>query len=271
MNNSCLIDNHVHSDNSPDGNHSCMFICENAVEKGLRAIAITDHCETDSFYEEHYDRSSMQSYFEILKAKAAYTGKLLVLRGIELGQAAYNKELAEKIITKQKYDIVIGSIHNLRGIPDFYSMENFTEKQAYGYMLDYIKELTILTDWGKFDTLAHITYPLRYFYSKSNISVDMNVFKNQTDELLALLAEKELALEINTGGLRQPLNKLSPDIDLIKRFKQLGGKYITLGSDAHYSEDLASGFDKAIEAAKASGFDSCVFYQNHHPMEVPFE
>lgn len=271
MANSCLIDNHVHSDNSPDGNHSCMFICENAVAKGLRAIAITDHCETDTYYQEHYDRSSMQSFFEISKAKTAYTGKLLVLKGIELGQAAYNKELAEKIITKQNYDVIIGSIHNLRNTEDFYFMKSFTEETAFTYMTEYVNELKILADWGKFDILAHITYPLRYFYSKSNISFDMNILKKDTDELLSLLAEKELALEINTGGLRQPLNKLSPDIDLIKRFKELGGKYITLGSDAHYAEDLASDFDKAVEAAKQAGFEYCVFYQNHHPMEVLFE
>ena len=61
--------------------------------------------------------------------------------------------------------------------------------------------------------------------------------------------EKEKALEINTGGLRQPLNKLSPEFETIKRFKDMGGKFITIGSDAHYAEHLASGFAEAKEAA----------------------
>lgn len=270
MDKCCLVDNHVHSDNSPDGNHSCMFICENAVAKGLRAIAITDHCETDVYKKERYDRSTMHAYFETLKAKASYTGKLVVLRGIELGEPTYDIPLAEKIIARQEYDIVIGSIHNLRDTEDFYFMKSFEEKQAYELMEQYIHELLLLVDWGKFDTLAHITYPLRYYYAQSGISIDMSRFKKQTDELLALLAEKELALELNTGGIRKPIGKLSPEADLVKRFHELGGKYITFGSDAHYVQDLAADFDKALEAAKYAGFKSCVFYQNRQPMEIPF-
>ena len=210
MNNSCLIDTHVHSDNSPDGNHSCTFLCEQAVEKGLRAIAITDHCETDTYLKDHYDRSTMQSYLEILKAKVSFTGELIVLRGIELGQAVYDIPLAEKILAKQEYDIVIGSIHNLRGREDFYFMKQFTEEEAYAQTEEYLQELLLLTQWGKFDVLAHLTYPLRYFYARSGIQIDMTRFQKQTDELLALLAEKERALEINTAGLRQPVSVRRP-------------------------------------------------------------
>lgn len=269
MNNSCLIDTHIHSDNSPDGHHSCMFLCEQATEQGMRAIAITDHCETDTYREDNYERSIMQSYLEILKAKTSFTGKLIVLRGIELGQAAYDLPLAEKIIQMQEYDIIIGSIHNLRGRQDFYFMESFTEQEAYSIMSEYLKELLILTDWGKFDTLAHITYPLRYFYARNQIHIDMSRYRKETDELLALLAEKEKALEINTAGLRQPIHALSPEKELVRRFHELGGKYITFGSDAHYAEDIAKGLPEAREAALFAGFDCCVFYQNHHPMEIP--
>ncbi len=270
MNNCLLVDTHLHSDNSPDGHHSAMFICESAAEKNLKAISFTDHCEIDVFYQDHYDRSTVQSYFEVLKARDAYRGKLVVLRGIELGEPTYNLALAEKVISRLDYDIVIGSLHNLRGLQDFYYMEHFTVEETKRYLTEYYDELIRMADWGRFDTMAHITYPLRYFYSRSGISVDMNEYKKQTDELFSLLAEKEIALEINTGGLRQPLNKLSPEADLIKRFRELGGKYVTFGSDAHYVEHLAKDFDKAAEAAKYAGFDCCVFFQNHNPMEIPF-
>ena len=43
------VDLHVHTDNSPDGNHSAMFICEKAELTELRALAFCDHCEIDSF------------------------------------------------------------------------------------------------------------------------------------------------------------------------------------------------------------------------------
>ena len=50
-----LIDMHVHSDNSPDGNHTAMYVCEKAELMGVRALAFTDHCEVDSYYDESYD------------------------------------------------------------------------------------------------------------------------------------------------------------------------------------------------------------------------
>ena len=36
-----LIDSHIHSDNSPDGNNSVMFMCETAIQKNLKKCAFT--------------------------------------------------------------------------------------------------------------------------------------------------------------------------------------------------------------------------------------
>ena len=39
-----LIDSHVHSDNSFDGNDPVIKMCEMAELRGFGAVAITDHC-----------------------------------------------------------------------------------------------------------------------------------------------------------------------------------------------------------------------------------
>lgn len=70
------LDLHVHTDNSPDGNHTAMFICEKAEFDGMRAIAFTDHCEVDSYKEESYDKRVQQAYFEMTKAQLAFRGKV---------------------------------------------------------------------------------------------------------------------------------------------------------------------------------------------------
>ena len=57
----------------------------------------------------------------------------------------------------------------------------------------------------------------------------------------------------------------------MKRFRELGGRYITFGSDAHYVRDLAGHFDAALEAAQYAGFPCSVFYQQRSPMEMPFD
>ena len=135
----------------------------------------------------------------------------------------------------------------------------------------YFDEIIEMLKWGKFDVLAHLTYPLRYFYSKSNLDIDLDKFKDQIDEILTLAAKKGKALEINTAALRQPLNKLSPEVDIIKRFKELGGKYVSVGSDAHYAEHLSADIDMAYSAALEAGFDSITFFQKRTPMEMKIE
>ena len=42
------LDLHTHTDSSPDGENAVMYMCEAAQKNGIRAIAFTDHCETDS-------------------------------------------------------------------------------------------------------------------------------------------------------------------------------------------------------------------------------
>ncbi|MEG2396543.1 MAG: histidinol-phosphatase HisJ family protein [Oscillospiraceae bacterium] len=265
------IDLHVHTDNSPDGNHSAMFICEKAEMGELRAIAFCDHCEVDSFYEESYDKRIRQAYFEMVKAQSAFRGKVVVLRGIELAQPHYLPELANDILSKYKYDQVIGSIHNLREKQDFYFIESFTKNEAELLFNEYLDEILNMLEWGDFDVLAHLTYPLRYFFAKSQISIDVNDYKKKIDEILKLTAEKEKSLEINTAGLRQPIGKLSPEFETVKRFHELGGKFVSFGSDAHFADDLAKGIDEAFDVMKAAGFTETTFFQQRTPLQMKIE
>lgn len=266
-----LVDMHVHTDNSPDGHHSAMFICEKAELMGVRALAFTDHCEIDTYYKETYDKRVKQSFFEISKAQSAFRGKVLVLRGIELAQGHYDKHLSDTVISRYDYDVVIGSVHALRKMTDFCHLESYTEEQVRQYTEKYFREIYNLIKWGHFDILAHLTYPFRYFYQTGGIEVDIHDYDSQVDELLGLLAESEKALEINTAGLRLPIGKLSPEADTVKRFKELGGKYVTFGSDAHYADDLTAGLEIAYDTMKQAGFSEFTLYQKRTPILMPIE
>lgn len=267
-----IVDLHIHTDNSFDGNHSATFFCEKAEMMDLRAVAFTDHCEVDQFRgDKNYDKRIFQAFFEIAKVRSAFRGKLLILNGIELGQPAFDIETANDIVSRYDYDHVLGSVHNLRGKEDFYFMKDLKPQEACKLLKEYFDELIIMLKWGNFDVLAHLTYPLRYFYSQSNLSIDLIDYKKQIDEILLLTAKGDKALEINTAALRQPLNKLSPEVDIVKRFKELGGKYVSVGSDAHYAEHLACDIDKAYACALEAGFDSITFFQKHTPMQMKIE
>lgn len=267
-----LIDLHAHTDNSFDGHHSTMFLCETAYMKGLRAVAFTDHLEMDAFFRDSFDRTAIQSFFEVAKARSAFNGKLMVCVGAELGQAVYNKPVSEKLLDTMKYDFVIGAIHNLPEVQDFYYMDFNDESIDYMELLrQYFEWELKLAEWARFDTLAHLTYPLRYIVGNYKKPVDMSKFSEIIDEILITLIKNEKALEINTAGLRQPIGVTSPDESILKRYKELGGKLITVGSDAHYAEHLGAGIEQGYELALKCGFDSIAVYQNRTPTMVPIE
>ena len=172
-------------------------MCEKACEKGIKAIAFTDHIEVDCYYEEHYDKVTVQAYF------------------------------AEKILNDHKYDIILGSIHNLRGEDDFCFLDYFNN-DVDEILNEYFDEICGLADWGKFDSLAHLTYPLRYIEGEAGIHVDLSKYSSKIDEALRTLAEKDRALEINTSGLFNKIGKTLPEENIVRRFRELGGKLVTI-------------------------------------------
>lgn len=264
-----LIDMHTHSDHSFDGHHSCMLLCESAVEKNIDGIAITDHCEVDS---KNFDFRAFCSnqIVDTCKAKKFFEGSLLVLQGIELGQAIYNKELAECILNKYHYDFVLGSIHNLENMQDFYFLD-FDKYDVYNLLDKYFDAIIELCNWNKFDSLAHLTYPLRYITERTNINVDLNKFSDKIETILKTLIQNEKALEINTSGLFQKINDFLPNKKIVKLYKDLGGEFITIGSDSHYCNKIGAGIIDGLRLANECGFDNITIYQHRNPILLPIE
>ncbi len=268
-----LVDTHTHTDNSFDGNCSAMLMCEQAVHKGVKFLAITDHFDVD-FYERHsLAVRQMQSYVETCKAREAFKDKLTVLAGIEMGQPTYEQQLSEKSLEKFNYDFVIGSIHNLRNMTDFCELDytNLSDDEIYSLLEQYFKEELLLAQWNGFDTLAHLTYPLRYLAANNRRNITTKRFCDIIDEIFKTLIQNGKALEINTSGLRQPIGKTMPDEEYISRYRQLGGELITLGSDAHFTEHIAAGIHQGLEMAVGAGFEYVTVFQSRKPVAIKIE
>lgn len=264
-----LIDMHVHTDNSPDGVHSPMFVCEHAVGKHLGAVAFTDHCEVDTFFSQKYNSMVFHSYFECSKARAAFEGQLLVLIGLEIGQPLSNKELADKIVNDRPYDFILGSIHTPKGYNGADIKEvPYDEIDVYKFMSEYFYELSEVANWSGCDSLAHITAPMRRIEGRHKIDFDYTKIQKATDILLKEIILNDKSLEINTSGLRQPIGKTMPEECILRRYKELGGTRITVGSDAHTAYDVGKGLEEGIKLAKKCGFQKFTFYVKREPMEV---
>ena len=264
---------HTHTDNSFDGNHSTMYMCECAELSGLRGIAFTDHVEIDIFEQGEFNRWARQSYFEIIKARAAFMGKLTVFAGVELGEATYDIPTAEKLLSTLRYDFVIGSIHNLPGEEDFcfLDVDNTSDEEIRNILLRYFEEERKLAEWGKVDTIGHLTYPLRYIVGEHGRKVDLRDYSREIEAVLRAIVHSGIALEINTSGLFQKLGTTMPAEDVIALYRSLGGELITIGSDAHYGEHLGRGICDAMALAERCGFHKLTIYQNREPIQMAME
>ena len=267
-----ISDNHTHSKNSFDGNDSVMMMCERAANLGLYSMTVTDHCECNEYYGNKdnidYKKAIEGSIKDTAKARAMYMNKLTVYTGIELGQPYQNMEAAKEVLSFTEYDFVIGSLHNLRNELDFYFLE-YTPKKALELLDRYFEELTELVGTGCFDTLAHLTYPMRYISANPEITVNISYFQKGIDKVLKMLAESDRALEVNTSGLRQVIGKTMPDEDIIRRFRELGGKYVTIGSDAHRWGDVGAGIEDGMRVLLKCGFTHFTVYEKRKPKLLP--
>ena len=170
----------------------------------------------------------------------------------------------------ENVDFILASVHNVNNMDDFYYMD-YKEETVYNILGIYFDEILKVIEWGHFDSLAHLTYPLRYILSNSSININISKCYDKIDMILKALVNVRKALEINTSGLRQQINMTLPNLDIIKRFKQFGGEFITVGSDAHKPEDVSKGIKEGISIAKEAGFSYITVYRKRKPYRVEID
>ena len=273
-------DCHTHSTNSPDGCNAPEAMILRAIELGIGTYALTEHCEVNRWfcydhYREHfnpedtYDFSNdfENSMCDNMRMKEKYAGKLTFINGIELGQAQFNTGLAIAVAEDKRLDFVIGSVHQVRGYDDF-AFTDFNKVDAQTLVDKYYSEIYEICQCGCFDVLGHLTYPLRYIEGNWGIKVDMEINKEIIYASMKLLAEKGKGIEINTSGLRQKYGKTFPDLEYVKLFRDAGGEIISVGSDAHCTEDLGKGIPEGIEIAKEAGFDRIAYFIERKPQFI---
>ena len=73
-------------------------------------------------------------------------------------------------------------------------------------------------------------------------------------------------IEINTSSHRYGLKDSTPSRDILKLYKELGGKIITIGSDSHKIEHLGAYIDEAKELLKELGFEFYCTFEKMKPI-----
>lgn len=262
------IDQHVHSTISHDGISSYEEYIELARLKNTKEITFTEHfdiydgIETKlktlniNFYKKQFDNIKNNPY------------DVKVNFGIEVGLQPDEREKINSTLNQYDFDFIIGSSHitckkDIAKDSSFF--EGLTRHEAY---LEYFKEvLKNIQIYHNFDVYGHLDYVVRYggYLEKSIV---YNEFKEILDEILITLIKNDKGIEVNTSGIRYNCYSPHPNIEFLKRYKELGGSIITIGSDAHTINHLSSNFDKAFQLLQYLGFDEyAVFHERKIEMQ----
>ena len=227
-----MFDIHVHSRFSCDSKSEMKDCIIAAAEKGLDGICITDHAEFNPT-DEGYNFYNEEEYFiEFNENKK--TAPIKLLSGCEIGGGPHvYPEDFERYINKP-YDAVLVSVHNWYGDTFASEMAKHPIPIEESYEL-YWNEVLNSVLHGGFDILAHIDFPKRYY---KRLLYDEKVLRL----IFEIIIKKNIALEINTSTLKD-LGEAMPGPDILNIYKDCGGRYVSLGSDAHIISSIGEGFE----------------------------
>ncbi len=254
-----LYDTHMHTRFSTDSRMTIDEATARGRELGL-GIIVTEHLDLD--YPE--PKAFVFDVDEYLRAYAAYRSDRVLL-GIEIGMRVDQTPGNAAVVGGHGFDFVIGSIHVIDRI-DIYQ-EGFylrrSKAEVYGQYLASMADCLGCYDF--IDSLGHVDYIARYARYKDP-ELHYGEFAAALDAVLARLAQAEKALEINTRRLGDA-DAVAALLPIYHRFRQLGGKLVTIGSDAHRPGEIGKHFAVAVDMAAACGLKP-VYYKERKPEYV---
>ncbi len=225
-----MYDFHMHSRVSFDGHDPGESLARAALEKGMREICFTDHMDYDPLAEKQTMLFTQERY------GAEYDGLALpglkIRLGVEFGMNPDNADTFRQDVKAREYDFVLGSVHFVDGLDVYWKpyWEGKTVEQAERRYLE--ETLTCVQRQDAFDVLAHLNFLSKAPACPLPRPLPYETHRELVDEILRTLAAKGKGLEMNTSGVDRGVDFL-PTLDFFRRFKELGGEIVTVGSDAH--------------------------------------
>lgn len=264
-------DFHVHSSFSGDSDTEMELMIKQAISLNLDSLCITEHYDEDLVIDGVVPNLlDFEGYQEhLLELKDKYSKEIDLLLGIEFGIQPYLYPRLSEVARQIPFDFILCSNHVVNGM-DPYTKEYYNGKSKQQAYQEYFEELLMnATNFQDYDVYGHLDYVIRYgpYEEKQYLYKD---FTDVLDALLKIIIHNGKGIELNTSGYRYQLGNPHPTIEVIKRYRELGGEIITIGSDAHCTEQLCAYFDQAEAVLKNAGFKYYTVFKNRKPEFISF-
>lgn len=266
---SITADCHLHSSHSGDSDAPMEQMILEGISRGLTTMCFTEH--NDFEFPDSPDGPGAQfllntdSYlYELIGLKEKYAGQLRILFGVELGLQPQLMRRNAVYAKSYDFDFIIGSAHLCHGQDVYYPsfFEGRRDEDAYREYFESILEN--IRKFSSFDVLGHLDYVVRYGASMDR-DYSYDKYRDILDRILELLLEKGRGIEVNTGGIKKGMQDLHPCMGILKRYRELGGEIVTVGSDAHGPAQVADCFGRACDVLKECGFRYYSIFEKRIP------
>ena len=267
------VDTHLHTVRSPDAREDALIdaYCELALERGIGELAITDHVDLDPTMPAYGFASFEDRERDVREAQERWADRgLAIAFGVEITyERAYEDDIRDWL-GRHPHDFVIGSVHisavspyKASNVASFVAGRSLPEVVA-----PYFDEIVAAARSSLFDTIGHMDFVKRYLVPHV-MPADLAAARELYEPALHAMIDGGTALEVNASGLRQLPRETYPSAAIVARYRELGGRHVTIGSDAHRTGWFAYGLAEAYRHAARAGFDALAFRRGADRVTIP--
>jgi len=257
-----LVDCHLHSEHSCDGQAPLAALCRRALQLGFSHLCPTEHADFDP-QDPGYGYLDVEVYSQaVTGCREQFARQIALLKGVEIDYQSRFDAGVRDFLAQYTFDLVIGSVHYVDGLYLRDALlDAYDPDTAYRRYFNAVREAAAS---GLFDVVGHLDLLKRHGVPRWG-AFDPCHYADEIDAVLHAAVASGTGLEINTGGLRQAPGETFPGLKTLRRYRELGGQVLTLGSDAHRAANVGRNIRDGLALAQAAGFKAIAVFVDRQP------
>lgn len=271
-----FADYHVHTEFSDDSVYPMKTVIRDAIAMGMNEICLTDH--VDYGVKIDWDCGKQIQYrngeplanvdyprymSEIDRMKRLYGNKIRIKTGLEFGIQKHTIPDFQRLFERYAFDFIILSIHQVEN-QEFWTQDFQRGRSQKEYQQRYYEEmLAVVRDYKDYSVLGHMDLIARYDLAGV---YPFEKVRPVIEDILRIVIADGKGIEVNTSSHRYGLTDTMPSANILKLYRDMGGRIITIGSDSHKPEHLGAYIRETQALLKSLGYKQFCTFEHMRPI-----
>lgn len=276
-----LADYHVHTEYSDDSVYPMEEVVRDSIALGLQEICFTDHVDygikrdwgdprgilirqDDGAWLANVDYERYAAQIQTLQEQ--YGDQIRIRLGLEFGMQTHTIPQYQKLFERYPFDFIILSVHQVNDL-EFWTQDFQKGRTQREYQEQYYEEiLTLVQNYHDYSVLGHLDSINRYDPAGD---YPFEKLRPIVTEILKTVIADGKGIEVNTSNHRYGLKDMTPSVEILKLYRALGGRILTIGSDSHKKEHLGAYLPETMEILRKLGYTEFCTYEKMEPIFHP--